>query len=360
MITWKKEISLPGGVEDVAFNILNNKIIYTGGFCGGFKKIKKSKYKRGHKNETYIIDIDKLDKWQKIDTFIGKPRQCMRACTIGNKMYCMGGFKYKPSVNVGVKSNVKKCKFEVFNDSYFLEYKNDKYTWNKFIDLPLKLSNFSICHNDNKIYLLGGGSIFDNSWQINVVDPKNNIINKYLYVLDLSNENKKWEILSEFKGTPRIDFNMNIINNEIYIIGGTYPNSKWKGGKYKRRSNTKDSWKYNLKTNEWMKLMLDVSKTSNYGTMVSNVYKNRYILLIGGYDYSNNKFMNDIILYDTEIDEIIKKDKYINEMAGLCYTIFNDKIYNLSGETSKIFKYDGETYTNHCDIFLTGEFNISL
>ena len=44
-------------------------------------------------------------------------------------------------------------------------------------------------------------------------------------------------------------------------------------------------------------------------------------------------------------------------MAGLCYLIFNNKIYMVSGETSNKYSFGGELFKNHSDMFLTGTIN---
>ncbi len=370
MIKWKKYPSLSECIQDVSLNIIDNKLVYTCGFCSGhgindklYNKMgnKKKKYIRGFKNKTFIIDLYNPNKWERLDNFPGVERQCMKSCSIDNKIYYMGGFSYEPNPNKNVKQYNKKKYLRTHNDCYYLECKDNIFKWYQFLNLPIDISNFSICHFDNKIYLLGGGTIFDYSWQLDVTDNNDEPVNKYLYILDLNDDNKQWKILSRFEGSPRINFNMNIIKNNIYIIGGIMPNKQWKGKQNQRMFNVYDNWVYDVNKNTWKQINSDIIDASNCGTMINNVYDNRYIIFIGGaiYKPDMDKSVDDIIVYDIQKNEVIQRDKFFINIGSVCSIMSDDKIYLLSGETPHTYLLEDEYFSNHSDMFIIGNIDSS-
>lgn len=372
------------GIEEPFFNIIDNKLVFACGFNGGIKfsyprekyNEKRKKYIRGLKNDCYYYDLVKKNSiWKKIDNFPGEARQGGRCIAKENTIYMYGGNTFKPIKEHHIKNNtIKKEDYRTLRDGYALTYKDGIWSWKRLPDLPIAITNFGMTLYKNYIYICLGA--YNNTeFYNNVVeyekDNRKYEIGKKMWKLDITNLERGWILVCDFPGTLRINSTFTCINNNIYILGGIYPNSKWiSKSQNDRFYNVIDNWKYDILNNSWQKIDIE-NDYSNYGyTNSMNIYKDRYIILIGGSKYEKKIFKNkifsnkikknilqifDIFLYDIFEKKIIKiKTKLFCRICNPNFIIFKDNIYLIGGECEP-FVYNNENFGRHSDMFFHGE-----
>ncbi len=380
-ITWKKYPSIPLGIEETFFNIINNNLVFSCGYNGGikfsytanFKDSKKNKYIRELKQSTYLYDLlgDKKQ-WIPLSDFPGIPRQGGRCVVINDVMYCYGGYKFMPSAIHYNKGIPKKSVPSSLSDGYSLKLIDSKWMWEKLPDIPEKLTNFGMTAIGNNIYICCGAfiDIDRKSWQP-IVTKNNERFGYKLYRLDISELKNGWIEYDTFPGTLRMNPACTSINNNIYIIGGIYPNPNWTyNNRQIRFYNVLDNWKYNIIEKKWTKINLDIfNRYGNWGCSNDKiVYQNRYIILLGGFAYDktiemgkiinnklkSNRICNYFIVYDTEKNIILKSNiKLFANINIPDYLIVDNKIYLIGGESQR-YTFDNEKFGVHSDIFIMG------
>lgn len=397
-ITWKKNISLPFGIEETFFHCLDNKLVFSCGLTGGPKfsyggdnndrKVKLGKYDRGFKNISYFFDLNsQTNSWKSIDNFPSIERQAGRTVVINNKMFCFGGYKFTPckTHNPKVVFKKKKSAFQTFDDGFMLEYrpKFDQWSWSKLPDLPLSVSGFGMTVINNYIYICCGAHrkpFFECSQlMVKFKDEHNHDIEvgRILYRLDINKISKGWEQYDTFPGTLRFNPAMTSIKSYIYIIGGIHPNHDWVISRNisDRFYNVMDNWKYHINTKKWFRIDTDIANNySNWGpSNDSFVYKNRYLVLIGGYAYGkliindtfydnpchDGTFSNNIFIYDTILNKCHRSSNMFCCINVPDYLIIGNHIYLIGGESTK-YKFDGEYFGRHSDVFAIGTISEKL
>lgn len=382
MIQWKKNKSIPIGVEDSFFNIIGNKLVfscgYNGGICFSYDKHKtvdkKDKYVRSLKKSSYVFDINENNEWKMIDDFPGMERQCGRCAKINDKIYMYGGYYFVPSEKHQITNNNKKQDLKSFDDGYSLEYKNNKFIWEKLPDLPEKLTNLGMTSCDNYIYICGGGYISTNNQAIvnQKINGKNIEYGRYLWRLNVNKLKEGWEKISEFPGTLRYNHIFKNVNGIIYVLGGIMPNNAWIAGTQRNRFfNVCDNWKYIINENRWAQLTNISDGMNNWGYVNDNIlYKSRYLVILTGCAYEKKicfdkveknknfvdrtRFTNNIIFYDTVDDVVINcKTKLFCKLNNPMFVVDNDKIY-LIGSESVPYVFENEKFGVHADVFAVG------
>eukprot|EP00027_Filamoeba_sp_ATCC50430_P005833 CAMPEP_0168549162 /NCGR_PEP_ID=MMETSP0413-20121227/4953_1 /TAXON_ID=136452 /ORGANISM="Filamoeba nolandi, Strain NC-AS-23-1" /LENGTH=332 /DNA_ID=CAMNT_0008579525 /DNA_START=441 /DNA_END=1439 /DNA_ORIENTATION=- len=168
-------------------------------------------------------------------------------------------------------------------------------------NIPAALARHSACVVDNKIYIFGGGIIFDPK-QLSSDTVKKTKTN-LLAVID-PNENS-WNWISDFKGTPppkRSDSAQCSVGRKIYIFGGSSEAVK----------PMNDLWEYDTEANCWTNLT-DQMKGSippprSGHTMVS--LGNR-LFVYGGAVWTGEEwteYKTDFHVYNIETREWIRPD----------------------------------------------------
>lgn len=386
-IFWKKQKSLPIALEDNFCGIIDNKIVIACGFDGGTwfsfstkpNDEKLNKYERKIKKSCYYKDLnDEKSDWIKISDFPGHSRQGGRTVTIANTIYMYGGHYFQPTKNHIKNINKRKNDFQSLSDGYSLGIINGKWIWKKLPDLPESLTNFGMTSYKKYIYICcGGKSDLDSLYGYASVIYKNEKIGNKLYRLDTDNLDNGWEFISYFPGTLRYNNIMTIVNEYIYIIGGIYPRNDWRPGSNSNRFyNVVDNWKYHIITNVWENIKTDIMDGfGNWGYNTDAiVYKNRYIIILGGYGYekiiSNSgiklnkyafkkplQFYDNIIIYDTYIDKYyLSPTKLFCKVNNPTYFIKNDEIYYVGGESNP-YIFENEKFGRHSDVFAIGYIN---
>ncbi|WP_332634767.1 kelch repeat-containing protein [Halalkalibacter flavus] len=381
-ITWKKSTSIPLAIEETFFGMIENKLVFLCGFNGGIANsftgndmdTKVKKYIRGFKNEGYYLDLNNITHtWDSIPNFPSTGRQGGRTVCIDNTMYCYGGFVYTP-VKIGPLTNYKKKNaFRTLQDGYALNYTDNQWIWTELPNLPASMSGFGMTKINNYIYICCGAHREPHYKSHNLmVNNENTEIGRILYRLDINNLDKGWQEYDTFPGTLRFNPAMTSIGDDIYIIGGIYPNQSWISRKdiSERYYNINDNWKYNTVTKKWSLIKTNICNgLSNWGPCNDEiVYKDRYIILIGGYSYRyfmnknklvensmyNGEFSNRIIIYDTVTDTCYNDNTLFCTINAPDFIVRDNKIYLIGGESVK-YTFEGEYFGKHSDVFAIGE-----
>lgn len=383
-IDWKVSEKLPYCVEEHIFNKIKGHLIAS---CG-FSRTTRGKYKcSGFTNMTFVFNLE-TNKWKKILSFPGIPRQGARSIVINDELYCWGGWCYNP-LPKSIISKIKKTKWpakngcRTFSDGYKLSYdeKSDIWKWTKLIDLPFPLTNFSLSNVGTKIYLFAGSMCNVEYSQLSTII--NDIGNK-LHVLDVLN-NEGWKELSMCPGTSRMSVATVIKDNFLYAIGGIYSNYTWKyGDALDRFVSILDNWKYDIEKKEWSKIADNKYNLSSWSSSNNIVYKNKIILMGSSFrmkSYNDNKIIvNDsltvidkkivaknylyekfipcqiILTYDVDSNTFEKlKSKTMFPINLPCYQIFDNKIMLSGGELPRC--YGSKEYHGHLEINMIGTIN---
>jgi hypothetical protein len=289
-------------------------------------------------------------------------------------MYCYGGYKFLPLKIHNKKAfKNKKMSFKTLKDGYKLEFFNDNWSWSKLPNMPISMSGFGMTSYGEYIYICCGAHRKDYfvCTQL-MVEFNGKKCGDILYRLNINNLNKGWEIYDYFPGTLRFNPAMTCINGNIYILGGIYPNHNWVVSKNikNRFYNVLDNWVYNIEKKEWTQLNVCINNYfGNWGCSTDRiVYKDRYIILIGGYGYGytifdNNKkinpyytgkFTNCVHVYDIKTNVCYKTNSLFCDINVPDYLINGDLIYLVGGESIP-YKYKGEIFGRHSDIFAIGK-----
>ncbi len=288
-IKFKSLPLLPIGLEDFGGGIIDNDLIITCGFGGNFRRQTKPPYWKSYDqrffyNKTYKLELNNTEQgFKEIINFPGNARQKIGCIVVNNKLYAWGGLSYKPCKKITKQNiNSKKTDTTCYRDGYKLSKNNGSYSWSKLPDLPENITGFSITNYNNKIYIFGGCDYYDSSF--NTWTDRNAKIEFFgsrLFMIDTQNIEQGWQYIgyaqdeNNIKCTPRMNHIGTHVNGNIYILGGG--TGRMHG---KCFYSTVDNWIYNIEKNSWRRLIDCPSSQTNWRNAI--VYKNRYIILVGG------------------------------------------------------------------------------
>jgi hypothetical protein len=367
-IDWQRGPNLPQGFQDSGGDFVGDYLVTVGGFCSGLDESRKpGHYPRGFLNKTWALNTsDSQASWLQLPDFPGIARQELFGLTVNNELYLWGGFNYTEPY----------C----YADGYKLSRKSDKWSWSKLPDLPWPLGSSAVCAIGDKIYI-SGGSDYDSNAFYTECDRKgqNQRMGSRLLVFDTRKPEKGWTRLADCPGTPRWVACMAAVKGRIYLIGGATGDHAGMP-QYAQSPGYKtvvDNWIYEPKTDKWQR-MSDLPVSSGNFPSGTIVYKNRYILLIGGCQYpkvanpdgtvrdsygtpsklnGTGTYFNDVFVYDTVKCIFGTADPLpINNNLPLA-VISGDELFLMGGECDGTI-IDGEYYGRHPDLLLKGRISV--
>lgn len=359
VITWKKGPSLPQGFQDSDGGIVNNTLITVGGFCKGRTGVpgKAGKYPRGFLEKVWGLDLEAPQKgWQSLPDFPGAARQELLAIVIDDQLYCWGGFSYSAPYS--------------YKDGYRLSYNQDKWTWEPLPELPWLMSAGGICAIGSRVYVMGGGD-YDYNKSYTNADRAGRVerLGARLLVIDTKKRKAGWKELSPCPGTARGAHATAAVDGKVYVLGGATGSDNSTGS----GCTVVDNWRYDPATDKWQRLC-DLPVASGNFPSGQIVYDNRYILLVGGYQYKyvlnpdgtarqpygkpfktypDKDYYSDVFVYDTKTNTFgtatplpLNNNLPMTVVAG-------DRIHLIGGEI-RYAVIEGEHFGHHPDLYLMG------
>lgn len=432
-ISYHRLSDYPHALEEITLVRVNSRyLLGTGGFNTGAptglysakdiyknrlkkgKAVGAKKYRRGFSNTACVYDIQE-NKWISVPKFPGCPRQGSRGvCLDGiagcsNMAWVGGGFSYVPApAKINKMASGKwpvKTLFQTYSDSYLFILNEEnvaKSTWKQVCDLPMNWSNFCCGVEGDSLWVGIGGTHLTHMYtgKIDVMDERGSVLGQDMYQISVSDligdlsgeyERERWKKVGLFPGTPRLNAASVIRDGKWYILGGISPNFDWA---YARRFEVDryysvlDNWVYDFSNRTWKELAVNPYPNGNFGSQELNLWRDRYMILLGGGYFKSSKYKGDVLKSvpyppmeisrkKKEIveDELkmrilliydIVADKWIEDYENFrlfnwtnlpSYVILGDSILLLAGEQIPIV-IDERIYGLHSDLFLRADLKI--
>jgi N-acetylneuraminic acid mutarotase len=361
-ITWTRGPNLPQGLQDGNVGIIDNTLVMACGFCSGRKEPHKpDRYPRGFLSKVWGLNLaDRRTGWQRLPDYPGTPRQGLGAITVGNAIYYWGGFNYTAPF----------C----YKEGYHLSRRDGQWTWRRSPEFPWPVSAVGLCAIGSKIYAFGGADYDENRFYTESDRAgKNQRQGSRLLAIDTKDLRAGWKRLPDCPGTPRWVHASSAVGGKVYIIGGATGDLSRDGKNY-GYCTVVDNWVYDPPLAKWSRLR-DLPIGSGNFPAGDVTFQDRYILLIGGYQYGHvanpdgtirptygkagrfqgkGEYHNDVFVYDTRTDLFGRADSLpINNNAPMA-VVRGNEIFLLGGETGGGW-VEGEYYGHHPDLLLTGK-----
>lgn len=215
--------------------------------------------------------------WEQLPSAPVCGRQEVSAAIVNGEAYYVGGFSYIP----GPSKTHPYC----FNDTLKLSRSSTtgKWQWTKLPDFPYVISSFGLASVGTDLYLIGGAD-YDSKGFYVLHDRHGGIPNQgaRMYKLDtLKPFEKGWQRLADLPGVPRWVHAVSSVVGELYVIGGALTDDQG------TTHTVVDNWKYSPQTSNWSRLADLPISSGNFQTNGEGAFLDRYILLVGGYQYSD-------------------------------------------------------------------------
>lgn len=265
---------IPKGVEDNSVGVLHNTLISAGGWNNG-----SGPGGRGFINNTWGVDLgDLAGGWTDLPAYPGSNdasdvdgagRQAMGHTVVNNRLYTWGGFNYTDPY--------------AYADGYVLSNGSQGYEWESLPSLPTPRASFGVVSIGTKIYANGGADYDGNNFYTRT--DRTGTVHDYgslTYVFDAARPKDGWQELPPLPGTPRWVQATAAIGDKIYVIGGATGINLATGLGY---YTVVDNWVFDIRKNTWRRIR-DLPVASGNFPPGRIVVDDRYILLIGGYQYS--------------------------------------------------------------------------
>jgi N-acetylneuraminic acid mutarotase len=362
-IDWRRGPDLPRGFQDSDGGIVGGHLITTGGFTKGQTDVpgKPDKYPRGFLKSTWGQDLsDPTSGWRKLPDFPGDARQELFSIVVNNQLYAWGGFSYTTPFT--------------YKDGYRLSESNGQWRWNELPDLPWPITSSGIAAVGSKIYVMGGSQYIQTGF-LTQMDSTGQVdrLGSRLLMFDTAKPAAGWTELASCPGTPRWVQAMAAVNDKLFVIGGASGNDN-KTGEY---NSIVDNWSYDPSSKQWERLADLPISTGNFPSG-QIVFDDRYILLIGGYQYPtvlnpdgstqpkygaaskhypDKEYFSDILVYDV-INGTFGRATSMPLNNNLPMAVLDgNQLHLIGGETDNA-ELDGVHYGHHPDLHLIGEVRV--
>ena len=362
-ITWRLGPAMPQGLQDSDGGIVDNTLISIGGFCSGQKDVpgKLDKHPRGFLRKVWGLDLKTNDRWRDLPEFPGNARQGLDAVVVGDELYCWGGFSYEEPYG--------------YRDGYRLSRRDDAWNWAPLPTLPWPVAAQGSCRVGSKIYCLGGAD-YDLTMFRTGADRTGAVqrLGARLLSFDTSQLDAGWKELAPCPGTPRFVHAVSAIGDDIYVFGGATDNDN----AARQTCTVVDNWRYRPADDRWNRLP-DLPVASGNFPSGPVVYANRYVLLIGGYQYgmvlgpdgavrppfgeptrhyADNSMCSDIFVFDVEKQTFGTATPLpLNNNLPMA-VVEGDQLHLIGGEIGSAV-IEGENFGHHPDLYLVGTIRLA-
>jgi len=355
-ITWQRGPDLPQGFQDSQGGFVGSKLITVGGFCSGFEiESKPGRYPRGFLKKAWALDLAHPGEgWETLPDFPGAARQGMAGAALGGAVYCWGGFSYP----------FPYC----YRDGHRLVTNDGGWRWERLPRLPWPVAGAGACVIGTKIYLCGGADYDGERYFYTTSDRRgrNPRLGARLLVFDTADAAGGWLQLADCPGTPRWVHAMAAVGGKIYVIGGATGDVQPYG-----YCTVVDNWAYAPARNEWTRIRDLPVASANFPTG-NIVYGGRYILLVGGFQYTkvmnpdgtvrdpygtphkfypDKGYYSDVFVFDTKTGLFGTATPLPLNNNGPMTQVRGDEVFLIGGETNGAV-IDGVVYAHHPDLFL--------
>jgi N-acetylneuraminic acid mutarotase len=366
-IDWKLGPDLPQAFQDSDGGIINDVLVTTCGYCDSRDTApasKKEKSGLGQHKKTWGLPLTgATNGWQTLPDYPGAARQELCAVAIGPQLFTWGGFSYTAPF----------C----FRDGYVLSKAVGRWRWQTLPELPWRISSASISAIGDEIYIFGGAD-----FQL----PEN----KYFTTSDYSGRWKRigarllafkskttgtgFRELARCPGTPRFVAAMAAVAGRLYVIGG----AAGQDNSTHEYCTVVDNWCYDPARDKWERLADTPIATGNFPS-AAIVFRDRYILLIGGFQYRNvmnpdgtirpsfgkvtkhypdKDYCSDVLVYDTQTRAFGRATPLpLNNNLPMA-VLRGDVLHLIGGETGGAV-INGEPFAHHPDLYLVGKIQIA-
>ncbi|MBN2308976.1 MAG: hypothetical protein JXR94_08405 [Candidatus Hydrogenedentes bacterium] len=352
-IAWSRCPDLPRGFQDSDGGVVDNTLVTLCGFCTGTDNDKKpGVYVRGFLNRAWGLDLgDPGAGWAELPPFPGAARQELFAIPVGDALYCWGGFSYSEPY----------C----YADGCRLARRDGRWTYEPLPALPWALCSSGVCAIGSTVYVVGGADYDAEGFRTAADRHGNNErLGAHFLAIDTAHLDAGWRRLPDCPGTPRWVAATAAAGGKVYVIGGAT------GDPY---ATVVDNWVYEPGAERWTRIR-DLPIASGNFPSGAIAWRDRYILLIGGYQYDavanpdgttrppygtpgrfndTGAYYNDVFVYDTQTGRFGRADSLpINNNLPMA-VVHGDDVYLIGGETGSGV-VEGEFYGHHPELCLKG------
>jgi hypothetical protein len=364
-LSWQKGPDLPQGFQDSCGGVVGCTLITCCGFCQGAQHWtaphlrcagKDHKYPRGFLSNAWGLDLRAMDAWVPLPPFPGTARQGACAAVVGEQLYMWGGLSYSPPY----------C----YRDGYRLSG-DGGWRWDRLPDLPHPLCGAGCVALGPQIYAFGGADYdaerFCTNGDCQGGNPRRGA---RLYAIDTRHLDRGWQELRPCEGgTPRWVAGTAAVDGRVHVIGGGTGGDNATGG----YCTVVDNWRYDPGTDTWQRIA-DLPVASGNFPAGPIVYRDRYVLLVGGYQYARvmdpdgtdrepygkpyrhyeeRPYYSDVFVYDARLGGFGTADPLpLNNNMPLAI-VEDSRLFLIGGEIDGAV-VEGARYGHHPDLCLIG------
>ncbi|MEN6603730.1 MAG: hypothetical protein ABFD86_15075 [Bryobacteraceae bacterium] len=347
-IQWREGPEYPLGIQDSALAMLGGRLVSAGGFTR-WPKDSAARYpgifglgKSGFTNAAFLFDpANPGPGWSRINDIPGPRRQAATAAVVEDALYAIGGFNYDAPYS--------------YRCVYRLIKADSAWRWEEVpAPLPWPVCEAGVGVSGRTIYLVCGADFCPQAGytdcDFNVIGRQGEPVGSSILALDTANLRSGWRQVTRIPGTPRFDTCAAVAAGKIYVFSGVHREPSPKPGGY---ANVVDAWCYDVPAGRWERLA-DLPHRSNQHAVT---YKDRYILLVGGYRYGVTRrmdgsveniytaeekkrdwkqfFESTVMVYDTKTRQMAGTDPLLDTTSYPMVAIGGDTAYVLGGEGGK-------------------------
>src|SRR6266536_4562575 len=269
-IAWRRGPDLPQGFQDSDGGVVADTLVSIGGFCSGQAGVpgKAAKHPRGFLKKVWGLSLRDGGRWSELPDFPGVARQGLDAVVVGDRLYCWGGFSY--------------TKPYTYRDGYRLSRAGGAWKWEPLPPLPWVLCAQGSCAIGKKIYVVGGADYDGKTGFFTDADRAGRVkrLGARLLVFDTERPGDGWKERKSCPGTPRFVHAVATVGGRVYVFGGATGSDNAEAGTF----TVVDNWRYDPAADSWERLP-DLPVASGNFPSGPVVFAERYVLLIGGYQY---------------------------------------------------------------------------
>lgn len=230
----------------------------------------------GFLNSSWALDLSaRKPQWSALPPAPVPGRQEVSATVIDGAVYFVGGFDYSPP----------------YARRDFLKLGHNaqgEWAWTTLPPFPYPVMSQGVASVGSKIYAFGGcdydSKAFYCSTDRNGGNPN---MGSRLWEFDTATS-MGWKELARNPGPPRWVMSLTSAYGDLFLLGGAISNPNGTHGLL-------DCWRYDTTEDTWHRLADLPFSSTNWQTNGPGAFLNRYIILVGGNQYSTVMFANGTV-----------------------------------------------------------------